>query len=169
MKNSKAKKIARFAVMIALAFTLSYLESLLPINLGIPGVKLGLANLVTVVAIYLLPAGSAFGIAVIRILLSGLTFGNAIMLVYSLSGGLLSFAVMMLFKRTKLSPIGVSILGGIAHNAGQLIAAAALMGTARIAYYMPVLLIASTVTGLLIGIASNMIITRLKKIDLEKE
>ncbi len=155
--------------MIALAFTFSYLESLLPINLGIPGIKLGLANLVTVTAIYLLPAGSAFGIAVVRILLSGLTFGNAVSLIYSLCGGLLSFAVMLACRRTKLSPVGVSIIGGITHNAGQLTAAAILLGTPRIVYYMPVLLIAGTVTGLLIGIVANMIINRLKKADIDKE
>lgn len=155
--------------MIALAFTLSYLESLLPISLGIPGVKLGLANLVTVTAIYLLPPGSAFGIALIRILLAGLTFGNTVTLIYSLCGGLLSFAVMLALRRTQLSPVGVSVVGGICHNAGQLAAAAVLLGTARIVYYMPVLLIAGTLTGLAIGIAANLIITRLKYIDLDKE
>lgn len=169
MKNSKAKRIARLAVMIALAFTLSYLESLLPINLGIPGVKLGLANLVVVAALYLLPLGDAFGIALIRILLAGITFGNGVSLVYSLCGGLLSFVIMLAVKRSRLSPVGVSVLGGICHNAGQLAAAAFLMSTARIVYYMPVLLVAGTVTGLLIGIAANMIIHRLSRIDLDKE
>lgn len=168
MKNSKAKKIAVPAVMIALAFTLSYLESLLPLNLGIPGIKLGLANFVTVTAIYLLPPGWAFAIALVRILLSGLTFGNAFSLIYSLCGGLLSFGVMTAFKRTKLSPVGVSMLGGISHNAGQLAAAAVLLGTPAIAYYMPVLLIAGTATGLLIGIVADQIIKRLKRINFDK-
>lgn len=148
--------------MIALAFTLSYLESLLPINIGVPGVKLGLANLVTVVALYKLKPGEAFAIALIRIVLAGLTFGNTYSLVYSLCGGLLSFAVMLLVKKTNLSVIGVSILGGTAHNIGQIAAAAVLMGTTKIAYYLPVLLIAGLLTGFLIGTLSKIIIDRIK-------
>ena len=169
MKNKKARAAAVFGLMIALAFTLSYLESLLPLNIGIPGVKLGLANLVVVVALYKLKPTEAFIIALIRIILAGLTFGNTYSLIYSLCGGLLSFAVMLACRRTKLSPVGVSIIGGITHNAGQLAAAAILLGTPRIVYYMPVLLIAGTVTGLLIGIVANMIINRLKKADIDKE
>ena len=162
MKNEKAKRAATFGLMIALAFTLSYLESLLPVNIGVPGVKLGLANLVTVVALYKLKPCEAFAIAFIRIVLAGLTFGNTYSLVYSLCGGLLSFAVMLLVKKTKLSVIGVSILGGTAHNIGQIAAAAVLMGTARIAYYLPVLLVAGLLTGFLIGTLSKIIIDRIK-------
>lgn len=162
MKNEKAKRAATFGLMIALAFTLSYLESLLPINIGVPGVKLGLANLVTVVALYKLKPGEAFAIALIRIVLAGLTFGNTYSLVYSLCGGLLSFAVMLLVKKTKLSVIGVSILGGTAHNIGQIAAAAVLMGTSKIAYYLPVLLVAGLLTGFLIGTLSKIIIDRIK-------
>jgi len=164
MKTTKAGKIAFFGMMVALAFTFSYLESLIPFNFGIPGVKLGLANLVVVVALYTMKPGEAFFIAIARILLAGLTFGNAYSLAYSLCGGILSFAVMLLFKRTKLSVIGVSILGGICHNIGQIIVAAIVMDTIRIAYYLPVLLIAGLVTGLLLGIVSKMIIERYQKI-----
>ena len=94
MNNSKAKRIAFYGMMVALAFTFSYLESLIPFNFGIPGVKLGLANLVVVVALYVMKPGEAFTIALIRILLAGLTFGNAYSLAYSLCGGILSFIVM---------------------------------------------------------------------------
>lgn len=162
MKNEKAKRAAIFGVMIALAFTLSYLESLLPLNIGIPGVKLGLANLVVVVALYKLNDGEAFAIAIIRILLAGLTFGNAYSLIYSLCGGLLSFIAMLLAKKTKLSQIGVSILGGTIHNIGQIVAAAILMGTARIAYYLPVLLTAGLLTGFLNGFLAKAITERIK-------
>lgn len=162
MKNEKAKHAALFGVMIALAFTLSYLESLLPINIGIPGVKIGLANLVVVVALYKFKPSEAFATAVIRILLAGLTFGNAYSLIYSLCGGLLSFAAMAVARKTKLSVIGVSILGGTAHNIGQICAAAALMGTTKIAYYLPVLLVAGLLTGFLIGFLSKIIIERVK-------
>lgn len=152
-------------MMVALAFTFSYLESLIPFNFGIPGVKLGLANLVVVVALYIMKPGEAFSIAVIRILLAGLTFGNVYSLAYSLCGGILSFIVMYFMRKTKLSVIGVSMLGGICHNIGQIIVAAVVMETARIAYYLPVLLVAGLITGLLLGIVSKLIIDRFNKIS----
>ncbi len=164
MKNKKAESVALYGMMVALAFTFSYLESLLPFNFGIPGVKLGLANLVVVTALYIMDWKSALTIAVIRIVLAGLTFGNTYSLMYSLAGGLLSFCIMALVKRTKLSVIGVSILGGVTHNIGQLLVAAAVMGTSKIVYYLPVLLAAGAVTGLLIGIAAKLITDRINKI-----
>ena len=163
MKNKKAQNVALYGVMIALAFTLSYLESLIPFNFGIPGIKLGLANLVVVIAIYILGEAKAFPVAIIRILLAGLTFGNTYSLIYSLCGGILSFAVMCIAKRTKLSETGVSITGGVAHNIGQILAAAVLMGTTKIVYYLPVLLVAGVITGLLIGLLSSTVIRRLSK------
>lgn len=164
MKSTKTKNVALFGMMVALAFTFSYLESLIPFNFGIPGVKLGLANLVVVVALYTMKPAEAFSIAVIRIFLAGLTFGNAYSIAYSLCGGILSFAVMLLLKRTKLSIVGVSMMGGISHNIGQIIVAAIVMETARIAYYLPVLLVAGLATGLLLGIVSNLIVSRVEKI-----
>lgn len=164
MNNNKAKRIALYGMMVALAFTFSYLESLIPFDFAIPGVKLGLANLVVVVALYIMKPGEAFSIAIIRILLSGLTFGNVYSLAYSLCGGILSFIVMLLVKKTKLSVIGVSMLGGICHNIGQIIVAAIVMETARIAYYLPVLLVAGLITGLLLGVISKLVIGRFEKI-----
>ena len=164
MDKNKSKRIALFGIMVALAFTFSYLESLIPFNFAIPGVKLGLANLVVVVALYIMKPSEAFFIAIIRILLAGLTFGNVYSLAYSLCGGILSFAVMLLVKKTKLSVIGVSMLGGICHNIGQIIVAAIVMETARIAYYLPVLLGAGLVTGLLMGIISKLVVNRFEKI-----
>lgn len=165
MKKNKAKNVALFGMMVALAFTLSYLESLIPFNFGIPGVKLGLANLVVVTALYIMTPWQAFAIAVIRIFLAGLTFGNFYSLAYSLCGGLLSFIVMLAVKKTSLSVIGVSMLGGICHNLGQIIVAAIVMRTARIVYYFPVLLIAGLVTGLLMGIIAKLAIERFTKIN----
>lgn len=162
MKSNKVKKIALFGLMVALAFTFSYLESLIPFNFGIPGVKLGLANLVVVVVLYLMKPSEAFSIAIIRIFLAGLTFGNVYSLAYSLCGGILSFVVMLLAKKTRLSVIGVSMLGGICHNIGQIIVAAIVMETVRIAYYLPVLLVAGLLTGLLLGVVSKLIIDRIK-------
>ncbi len=165
MKANRAKKIALYGMMVALAFTFSYLESLIPFDFGIPGVKLGLANLVVVVAIYMMKPAEAFSIAVIRIFLAALTFGNAYSLAYSLCGGLLSFIVMYFAKKTRLSEVGVSMLGGIFHNTGQIIVAALVMKTARIVYYLPVLLIAGLITGFLIGISAKLIIDRFNKIE----
>lgn len=162
MKRDKIKSIALFGMMVALAFTFSYLESLIPFDFAIPGVKLGLANLVVVVALYTMKPGEALSIVIIRIFLAGLTFGNAYSLAYSLCGGLLSYAVMLLFKKTKLSIIGVSMLGGIFHNIGQIIVAAIVLGTARIAYYLPVLLVSGVATGLAIGVVSKLITDRVK-------
>lgn len=164
MKNSKAKKAAMFGLMVALAFVFSYLESLLPFSIGIPGVKLGLANLVVVVALYVFDVKTALPIALIRIVLAAFTFGNTYSLAYSLAGGLLSFAVMASVKKTKLSVFGVSMLGGVSHNIGQIAVAAVLMGTYRIAYYLPVLLVAGMVTGLLLGTAAKPVISRLEHI-----
>lgn len=162
--NNKAKKTALFGMMVALAFIFSYLESLIPFDFAIPGVKLGLANLVVVTALYIMKPREAFVIAVIRIFLAGLTFGNVYSIAYSLCGGLLSFAVMWLAKKTKLSVIGVSMLGGICHNIGQIAVAAVVMGTVRIVYYLPVLLISGLVTGLLLGVVAKLVINRFEKI-----
>lgn len=165
MKKSKTKRIALFGMMVALAFVFSYFESLIPFNFGIPGVKLGLANIVVVVALYTMKPYEAFAIAVIRILLAGLTFGNLYSLAYSLCGGLLSYFVMLIVKKTKLSIIGVSMLGGICHNIGQIVVAGIIMKTSRIAYYLPVLLVAGLVTGFLMGIVSRIVVDRFKKIN----
>lgn len=164
MKNDKAKRIALFGMMVALAFTFSYLESSIPFNFGIPGVKLGLANLVVVVALYIMKPGEAFAIAIIRVFLAGLTFGNVYSIAYSLCGGILSFAVMLLMKKTKLSVIGVSILGGIFHNVGQIIVAVIILETTKIAYYLLVLTVVGMFTGMLMGIISKLVIDRFQTI-----
>mgnify|MGYP002509742147 FL=1 len=168
MKNNKAKKIALFGMMVALAFTFSYFESLISFDFVVPGVKLGLANLVVVIALYLMKPGEAFAIAIIRIFLAGLTFGHVYSIAYSLCGGILSFLVMYLVRKTKLSVIGVSMLGGICHNIGQIIVAAIVMGTSRLAYYLPVLLVAGLITGLLLGVISKLVIERFEKVKRNK-
>lgn len=159
---NKSKRIAYFALNVALAFVLSYLESLVPVNIGVPGIKLGLANLVVVTALYTLPKQDAFFISMVRIILSGLTFGGVFSLIYSLAGGILSFAVMLCAKRIKgISVAGVSVLGAAVHNIGQIIAAAIVMKNSGIFYYLPVLLISGGITGLAIGIVSRIIINRI--------
>ena len=121
---NKNKKLANMAMLVALAMIFSYVESLMPINFGIPGMKLGVANLVTVTGMYFLEFPEVFLVVVMRILLIGFLFGNGMSIVYSLAGGILSFLVMALMKRLKgFSVAGVSIAGGVSHNIGQIIVA----------------------------------------------
>lgn len=160
----KSKKIAFMGLLTALAMIFSYIEFLIPISIGIPGIKLGLANIVVVTALYVIKPQEAFLINVVRILLSGLLFGNSMSLIYSLTGGLLSFGVMLLLKKINgFSVYGISIAGGVSHNVGQILAAMLTLENLMIVYYLPALLIAGTVTGLLIGFLSYRIIPQVKK------
>ncbi|MBO7357795.1 MAG: Gx transporter family protein [Lachnospiraceae bacterium] len=161
----KSRKLAFLGLLIALAFVLSYIEFMLPINIGIPGAKVGLANLVVVVALYTLGERDAFTLSIIRVLLVGLTFGNMAMMMYSAAGAALSFIAMFTAKRTgKLSQTGVSVIGGVFHNVGQIVVAMFVLETSAIFYYLPFLIIVGTLSGVIIGFVSGMIITRVKKI-----
>ena len=152
------------AMMIALAMIFSYVETMIPINFGIPGVKLGLANLVIVAAIYLFGGKQAFLISIVRIFLSGFMFGNLASIMYSLAGGLLSMAAMLLLKKTdKLSILSVSVMGGICHNIGQLIVAMLVVENLKLIFYVPVLLISGFLTGLLIGLVCRVILPAVKR------
>ena len=156
----KASKVAQYGLITALALVLSYLESLLP-PLGVPGVKLGLPNLAVVFALYRLGWKDACVISLVRAALAALLFGNGAALAYSMAGAVLSLALMgLLWKTGKFSPVGVSVAGGVAHNAGQILVAMALLETARLAWYLPVLWISGTVAGVLIGIASGELVKR---------
>lgn len=153
---NRNKKIANMAMLVVLAMIFSYVESLIPINFGVPGMKLGIANLVTVTGIYFLALPEILLVVVMRVLLIGFMFGNGMSIIYSLAGGILSVLVMTLLKRAKgFSEVGVSIAGGIAHNIGQLIVAAIVVENMKLVYYLPALLIAGTITGCLIGMLSK--------------
>lgn len=157
------KKTAYMGIFLALALICSYIETLIPFHIGIPGVKLGLTNIVIVWALYLLGTKEALVISVLRIILSGMMFGNVFSIAYSLAGGLLSFAVMFLFKKTgKFKCVSVSIAGGIFHNIGQLFVAAAIVQNLSVLYYIPVLFVSGTITGLVIGVISQELILRVK-------
>ncbi len=159
MKKSTAGQVAYYGIFVALAFVFSFVEVLIPISLGIPGIKLGLANIVVLTALYALGPKEAFFISCVRIVLVGFTFGNMASLLYSLAGGLLSWLVMCLLKKIKgFSMIGVSLAGGISHNIGQIFVAALMLRTTSVIYYLPVLLIAGTITGILIGILGGMLL-----------
>ena len=161
----KTKKIANLGLLVALAFVFSYIEFLLPINLGIPGVKLGFANLVIMVTMYTLGEKEAFLLSMVRIVLVGFTFANTASMLYSLAGGVLSFGVMYVAKKMKtFSMAGVSMLGGVFHNVGQILLAMWMLSTDSLLYYLPVLIVAGVVTGVMIGILGAMITKRLKKL-----
>lgn len=160
---TKSRKVSYCAVLTALAMIFSYVEAILPINFGVPGMKLGLANLVVVTGLYYLNEKDVLLISITRILFMGWMFGNGMSLIYSLAGGALSFLVMVILKKKyKVSVTTVSISGGIAHNIGQLAAAAFVVDNYYIFYYLPALLIAGTITGLLIGIISEKVLKILK-------
>lgn len=158
--------ISTFSIYVSLAFIFSYIEAIIPFSLGIPGVKLGFANIIVVFALYTLPKKrQALLISIIRVILVGCTFGNMSMMLYGISGGLLSALIMILFCRFKcFSIIGVSILGGTFHNIGQLIVAIFVLNTKQLGYYLPVLIIAGMITGLIIGILAKACIKRIRPI-----
>lgn len=159
----KTKRLTTLGLLMALAFVLSYVEYLLPLNIGIPGAKVGLANLVVMVALYSIGSKDALLLSFVRVLLVGFTFGNMAMMLYSMAGAALSFLAMLLFKRTKLfTATGVSVIGGVFHNVGQIIVAIFVLETASLIYYLPFLIIIGTVSGVVIGIISSMIIARIK-------
>lgn len=159
-------RVAYFGVFTALALIFSYVETLIPVNLGIPGVKLGLANLIIVVALCKMRLSEAYLLSVVRVLLAGFIFGNYFSIIYSLAGGLLSLTVMALLKKWGgFSLQGISIAGGVFHNIGQLIVAAVVVETFSVTYYFPVLLVAGLLTGLVIGIVAEMMLKRLVNIQ----
>lgn len=162
MKNTK--NIAIVALNIALAFTLSFLESLIPLNFGVPGIKIGLANVVVCVALYTLPKIQAFAISMVRIVLSCLLFSGAFSLLYSLAGGIISFVIMsLLIKSKEFSNIGVCISGAVSHNLAQIVVASIVMKTNIIAYYFPVLLFTGAIAGIAVGLLSSAIVSKLAK------
>ena len=160
----KAYKISVCAVLTALALIFSYVEALFPFQFGIPGMKLGLSNLVVLVALYGIGASYALSVNLARILLSGLLFGGVSAMMYSLAGGMFSFITMLLLKKTRIfSPLGVSMAGGVTHNIGQLTVAALVVENSKIYLFLPALLISGTVTGVLLGFGAVLILNRLKR------
>ena len=162
-RNGFGYRVALSSAMTTLALIFSYVEALIPFNFGIPGIKLGLSNLVILIALYRLGAGYAFTINMIRILLSGSLFGGVSAMLYSMAGGLLSFVVMLILIKTKIfSPAGVSMAGGVMHNVGQVTVAALVVETGKIYLYLPVLSVTGLITGTVLGFAAALILKRLK-------
>lgn len=161
-KRSVAKTVAHIALLTSLALIFSYVEAIIPYNPAIPGIKLGIANVVTIIALYKFGWKDAACISALRIVLAGLLFNGVFGMLYSLAGALVSFVGMLLLKRSKLfSIVGVSMAGGVLHNLGQLLVAAALIEDLRIFFYFPVLLFSGIVSGIAIGIAATLILRKI--------
>ena len=162
----KGARLASFGVFVALALIFSYIETLIPFPIGIPGVKLGLANLVIVIALYRMPVGEVYLLSGVRVVLTGFLFGNLMSILYSLAGGILSLTVMWGMKRIRsVSILGVSIAGGVFHNIGQLLAAALMVETYGVFSYLPVLLISGLLTGFVIGLAAGEMLKRIRSLQ----
>ena len=162
-KTSKTKKITFVGLSAALALLLSYVEMLIPpLFAAVPGVKIGLPNVVIIYILYASGLRSAAVVSITRILLSSLLFGNVMIFWYSLAGAVLSLTIMAILKKTDLlSTVGVSVAGGVSHNLGQILVAVFLLDTPQIAYYMIVLTFTGTVSGIFIGICGAQMIRRL--------
>lgn len=158
----QTKRLATLSVLVALGLILSYIEALIPAFVAIPGVKLGLANTVSVFALYMLGIPSAVIVSLLRVTLSSLLFGSTLSLLYSFVGALTSLAAMILAKRIlRFSSVGVSALGGVFHNLGQTLAAAAVLENLGVFFYFPVLIISGVIAGVVIGTAAGILVKRL--------
>ena len=159
------KKLTFISVCVALAMILSYIESLIPPFVAVPGVKVGLANTVSLFILYAYGVREAACVSFIRVCLSALLFGSSVSFIYSLSGAVLSLLGMIILKRIPIFTItAVSVVGAVLHNAAQIICACLLMENAAIAYYLPVLVIAGTVAGVAIGVLAALLMKKLEKI-----
>ena len=157
----KTKQLTTGAILAALALALSYVEGMFPLPVPLPGFKLGLANIVTLFALYTLGAPSALAILLVRVLLGAMFAGNASALIYSLLGGFAAMAVMIALSRARgLSVYGVSIGGAAAHNIGQVAAAMLTLGNAAPTAYLPVLLVVAVFSGALTGLICSLLLGR---------
>lgn len=164
MKKSAAKKVALYGCFLAFAMIVAYIEVILPFSIGIPGTKLGLANVVIVSCLYMFGVAPALTINLCRIVLSALLFGNLYSMLYAFSGAVFSFVIMILLKRCKgFTVIGVSIAGGVAHNFGQILIAVLITKVPVLVYYVPVLILVGSLTGLVNGWLAKLMNDRIGK------
>ena len=162
-----ASKVSSLGLLAALAMIIGYIESLIPFSLIIPGMKLGLCNLVIVYVIYRYSIKEALMVSLVRILVIGFLFGNMMSIAFSAGGSIVSIISMGLLKKTdRFSVCGVSVFGGCAHNIGQLIVALSVIPFRAVLAYMPFLTLAGSVTGMFIGIISMLMIKRLDAIKI---
>ena len=165
-RNSKIKRIAFLGLCTSVALLLSYIEAIVPpIYAAVPGIKIGMPNIAIIFVLYRFGLRDAAAVSFLRICISSLLFGNPMTLAYSFAGAVLSLAVMAVLKKADfLSTVGVSVAGGVTHNIGQILVAMVLLGTAEIGYYMIVLAVTGTLSGVFIGLCGGFMIKRIPKI-----
>ena len=157
----KTKQIAVFGLFVAVSMVLSFAETLVPSPA--PGIKLGLANIVVMFALFTMGPIEAVVLSLLRVFLVSLTFGNAFSLLYSLSGAVLSLAGMLLLRKTgKFSPVGISVAGGVLHNIGQVAAAVVIAETPGLVFYLPLLLVSGVAAGVVVGVIAAVLVKRIK-------
>ena len=159
----KTNKLTLCAILSSVAIILGYVESLFPVPISIPGIKWGLANIIILFALYCTDTKSAFLIMIVKVIASMLLFTSPSAFLYSISGGMLSFFVMLILKKSNLHIVNVSVGGGIFHNIGQLIMASVVMRTFSVFYYLPVLIISGALGAVVNGILSGIILKRIKR------
>ncbi len=163
VKTLSASFVARVGLMAALALIFSYIEAIIPYNPGIPGIKIGVANVVTLIALYKFGAKDAAAVSVIRIVIAGLLFNGLFGMLYSLAGACISLIGMIFLKKTDLfSVVGVSMAAGVLHNFGQLLVAAALIEDLHIFFYFPVLIFSGIAAGILVGIIATLVLRSIR-------
>ncbi len=158
--KTNTQKLTFLGLFACLAIILSYVESLLPPVLsGIPGIKMGLPNIIIIFLLYKFSIKEAVTVSLIRLLTVALLFGHFVTLLYSLGGAILSLSAMWLLKKTdKFSQVGVSIAGGVFHNLGQIIVAVLVLSTKEIGFYMPILAVSGTVAGIIVGLGGTLLL-----------
>ena len=162
MKN-RSIKITTFALTISVAMLLSYIESRVPAFVAIPGIKVGLANIAVIFTLYKFGARAAVTVSLIRVILIATLFGTPVSFIYSVSGAILSLALMVLLRRlAPLTEVAISVTGGVAHNIGQIAAASFMLSTNVVLYYLPFLLVSGTIAGIVVGVIAAILIKRIK-------
>ena len=163
MRNN-TKKLTLLAMMITFAIVLSYIESKIPAFVAIPGVKIGLANIVVIFVLYKLGIKEAIVISGVRVFIISMLFGNPVSMIYSISGAILSLAVMFILKKlTPLKEVAVSVVGGVMHNVGQIAVASVILDTNVVVYYLPFLILSGTIAGIAVGVAAAVLVKRINR------
>ena len=167
MRNN-TRRLTYLALTVSFALILSFIESRIPAFVAIPGIKMGLANIAVIFTLYKFGIKEAAAVSLVRVMLVSMLFGSPISMLYSIAGAVLSLTGMYLLKRfTPLSEIAVSVIGGVAHNVGQIIMASIMLGTNVVGYYLPFLLLSGTLAGIAVGIASGLLISKVNfKLDI---
>lgn len=168
-ERMKVKKVAYYAMLTALCVILGYVESLFPVFIAVPGVKLGLTNIAVLTALCLLGDDAAISVNVARIIVSGFLFGTGSAILYSLSGGILSVAVMVFLKKMRFKIVTVSIMGGVSHNIGQIVVAMILLKTGSLLSYLVYLWFFGMAAGMLTGITGGILVERLKTYKMDRQ